>query len=71
MKIREMQDEIIRLKKENDFCILAHSYMSPDILEIADICGDSFKLSEEAVKVQNKNLLMCGHHPPDGILWLW
>ncbi|MDD5924127.1 MAG: quinolinate synthase NadA [Clostridia bacterium] len=60
MKIREMQDEIIRLKKEKDFCILAHSYMSPDILEIADICGDSFKLSEEAVKVKNNNLLMCG-----------
>ncbi len=60
MKIREMQDEIIRLKKEKDFCILAHSYMSPEILEIADICGDSFKLSEEAAKVKNKNLLLCG-----------
>lgn len=60
MKIREIQDEIIKLKKEKDFCILAHSYMSPDILEIADICGDSFKLSEDGAKTKNKNILMCG-----------
>ncbi len=60
MKIREMQDEIIRLKREKDFCIAAHSYMTPEILEIADICGDSFKLSEEAAKASNKNILLCG-----------
>ncbi len=26
MTIKEIQEEIIRLKKEKDFCILAHSY---------------------------------------------
>ena len=25
---RELQDEIIRLKKEKDICILAHAYQS-------------------------------------------
>ena len=33
---RQMQDEILRLKTENDICILAHAYQSHDILEVAD-----------------------------------
>lgn len=31
---RELQDEIIRLKKEKDICILAHAYQSQEILEV-------------------------------------
>lgn len=57
---REIQDEIIRLKKEKDICILAHSYMSHDILEIADYTGDSYGLSLQAAKAPQKNVLMCG-----------
>ena len=40
MTTRELQDEIIRLKKENDICILAHAYQSHEILEVADFTGD-------------------------------
>ena len=36
MKIPELQQEILRLKKEQDVCILAHSYQTRDITEIAD-----------------------------------
>ena len=57
---REIQDEIIRLKKEKDICILAHAYMSHDILEIADYTGDSYGLSLQAAKAPQKNVLMCG-----------
>ena len=57
---REMQDEILRLKKENDVCILAHAYQSHDILEIADYTGDSYGLSLEAAKTPQKTILMCG-----------
>ena len=60
MLTKEMQEEILRLKKENDVCILAHSYQTRDICEVADIVGDSFKLSVEAQKVQNKKIVMCG-----------
>ncbi|SFD08030.1 quinolinate synthase NadA [Ruminococcus albus] len=60
--IRDIQDQIIKLKKEHDICILAHSYQAAEIVEIADITGDSYKLSVEAAKVQNKNILMCGVH---------
>ena len=41
----DLQKEIIRLKQEKNIAILAHSYQSVDILEIADYTGDSFKLS--------------------------
>lgn len=58
--VRDIQDEIIRLKEENDICILAHSYQSEDILEVADFSGDSYALSVKASKAPNKTLLMCG-----------
>lgn len=60
MAIKDIQQEIIRLKKENDICILAHCYQSPEILEVADFVGDSFALSVSASKVENKTVIMCG-----------
>ena len=60
MNIRELQDEIIRLKKEKDFCILAHVYENREIVEIADYIGDSFGLSQQAAKAPQKNVIMCG-----------
>lgn len=58
--ITELQQEIIRLKKEKDFCILAHAYQTHDILEVADFVGDSYGLSKNATEVPQKNVLMCG-----------
>ncbi len=58
--LKDIQQEILRLKKEKDICILAHSYQSEDILEVADFAGDSYALSVKASKVQNKTLVMCG-----------
>ncbi len=60
MAIKDIQEEILRLKKEKDICILAHCYQSPEILEIADFTGDSFALSVSASKVENKTVIMCG-----------
>lgn len=60
MTLFEMQQEILRLKKEKDVCILAHSYQASEILEIADFCGDSFALSKKAATVGNKTVFMCG-----------
>lgn len=60
MSIKDIQNEIIRLKKEKDICILAHCYQSPEILEVADYTGDSFGLSVSASKVENKTVIMCG-----------
>lgn len=60
MNISEIQNKILELKKEKDVCILAHSYQAREICEIADFTGDSYKLSVDASKVENKNILMCG-----------
>ncbi len=60
MSMRELQDEIIRLKKENDICILAHAYQNHEILEVADYTGDSYGLSVQAKEAPQKTILMCG-----------
>ena len=60
MTIQEIQKEIIRLKQEKDFCILAHAYQGQEILEIADYTGDSYGLSVKASQDPRKNVLMCG-----------
>lgn len=60
MALKDIQEEILKLKKEKDVCILAHCYQSPDILEVADFVGDSFALSVSASKVTNKTVIMCG-----------
>lgn len=56
----ELQKEILRLKREKDFCILAHAYQTHDIIEIADHVGDSLGLSQQAQLAPNKNIIMCG-----------
>ncbi len=60
MNTKDLQREILRLKKEKDMMILAHAYQSQDILEIADYTGDSFGLSVQASKTNHKNVMMCG-----------
>ena len=60
MTVQEMKNEILRLKKENDICILVHAYQSHDIFEVADFIGDSFGLSEKAASAPQKTVLMCG-----------
>lgn len=60
MALKDIQEEILKLKKEKDICILAHCYQSPNILEVADFVGDSFALSVSASKVTNKTVIMCG-----------
>lgn len=58
--IYDIQQEILKLKKEKDICILAHSYQAHEILEVADYVGDSFQLSVMATKAPQKTVIMCG-----------
>lgn len=60
--IKDIQQEILRIKKEKGITILAHSYQAEEIQEIADYTGDSFRLSELAKTDKNDTLLMCGVH---------
>ncbi len=58
--VADLQKEILKLKKEKDVCILAHSYQAREICEIADFTGDSYALSVKAQNVPNKTVIMCG-----------
>ena len=62
MNIKDIQTEIIKLKKETNTAILAHSYQGREIIEIADFTGDSYKLSVDARGVDADNILFCGVH---------
>ncbi|WP_123053405.1 quinolinate synthase NadA [Clostridium sp. JN-1] len=53
-------NEINRLKKEKNACILAHNYQLPEVQDIADIVGDSFALSRAAAKMDNEVIVFCG-----------
>ncbi len=58
--IRDIQDKILKLKKEKDICILAHSYQGAEILEVADFTGDSYQLSLMAQKNTADTVVVCG-----------
>lgn len=60
MTVAEIQEEILRMKKEQDVCILAHAYQGQEILEVADYTGDSYGLSVQASKSSAKGVIMCG-----------
>ncbi len=58
--IKNIQEKILKLKEQTDTCILAHSYMSEEICEIADFTGDSFALSVKAKTAPQSTVIMCG-----------
>lgn len=62
MNVRDLQEEILRLKKETNTVILAHCYQAREIVEIADFVGDSYKLSVDAKNVGAENIIFCGVH---------
>lgn len=58
--IKDIQNKILKLKKQTDTCILAHSYMSEAVCEIADFVGDSYALSLKAKETKCGRVIMCG-----------
>ena len=58
--IKDLQDKIIKKKKERDICILAHSYMPEEICEVADFSGDSYALALKAKTAPQGTVIMCG-----------
>lgn len=58
--IKDIQQKIVDLKKRNGVCILAHSYMSEEICEVADFTGDSYALSVQAKACVQNTVIMCG-----------
>ena len=61
MNTAELKQAIMQAKKDTGTLVLAHTYQAPDIIDIADITGDSFALSKAAAKIpEAKRVLLCG-----------
>lgn len=57
---KEILNEIKKLKEETGTVILAHTYQNPEIIEFADITGDSFALAKKSLAMGAKRVIMCG-----------
>ena len=58
----DLKEEILRLKKERNAIILAHSYQTGDIQDMADYVGDSLGLAYKAQHTDCDVIAFCGVH---------
>jgi quinolinate synthase len=56
--IKDLQDKIVKLKKERKALILAHNYQTIDIQEIADFVGDSLQLARKSAEVEGYDMII-------------
>ncbi len=60
MNVAELKKKITEAKEKTGTVILAHTYQDPDIIDVADITGDSFYLSKKAAEIKAERVIMCG-----------
>jgi len=54
------RDEVQRMRQKKDMVILAHNYQRPEIIEVADIVGDSLELAIHAQNATASVIVVCG-----------
>jgi quinolinate synthase len=60
MSVKELQEEILDIKKNKNVTILAHYYQPIEIQQIADLLGDSLGLSKLAKEVDSDYIIFAG-----------
>ncbi len=58
-------DERIRAAKRalgKEVIVLGHHYQRDEVIQFADVRGDSYKLSQEAARAQGQYIVFCGVH---------
>ena len=60
MNKSEIIKKIVSEKEKRGIKILAHTYQIPDIIDLADVTGDSFKLAEAAKEIDCDKVIVCG-----------
>lgn len=57
-----LNEQILELKKElgKSIVIPAHHYENPEIVEVADFVGDSYKLAADCAKIDAEFIVFCG-----------
>ena len=58
--MNELQEKILKLKKERNVLILAHYYQPLPVQDIADHVGDSFALAKLAQSAEQNTIILCG-----------
>ena len=59
---RNLEEEILRLKKEMNAVLLAHYYQESEIQDLADFVGDSLELSRKAAETRADVIVFSGVH---------
>lgn len=57
---KELQKEVLELKRELNAIIVAHNYQRPEVQDIADFTGDSLELARKCVGIKAKVIVFCG-----------
>lgn len=60
-RIKELQEEILKLKKNENVFLPAHNYQATEVQEIADVLGDSLELARLVQKeIKADTIVFCG-----------
>ncbi|QTA38239.1 quinolinate synthase NadA [Thermosipho ferrireducens] len=57
---KRLIEEILTLKNDKNYMILAHNYIIPELQDISDFTGDSLQIAKWATKINNDNILFLG-----------